>query len=156
MKEDEIWRNVIIAPAAICYHGESDSVLFLKPSNPPLHWCLPGGKAHHGENLESAIRREVFEETGLAIGQFFAVDTWQGKLCKYGDIPLVSVTYLCRAPTREVVLSDEHEAFIWKPVQEFDEFQPHTGEFNLKSIAAHIVHLRDYLSPIAKNPLKCE
>jgi 8-oxo-dGTP pyrophosphatase MutT (NUDIX family) len=145
MKDDEIWSNVILAPTAICYHIESDSVLFLKPSEPPLTWCLPGGKAHYGENLEAAIRRELFEETGLAVGRFFAVDTWQGKNCKHGDILLVSVTYLCRAPTREVTLSAEHEAFVWKPVQEFGEFQPHTGGFNLSTIALHIARLRDYL-----------
>ncbi|MDR2677201.1 MAG: hypothetical protein LBB26_01385 [Puniceicoccales bacterium] len=48
----------------------------------------------------------------------------------------------------------EHEAFVWKPLREFDGFQPHTGEFNLQSIAGHIARLRDYLQPIVKNPLK--
>ncbi|MDR0727933.1 MAG: NUDIX hydrolase [Puniceicoccales bacterium] len=145
MKDNEIWTNVLIAPTAICYHAESDSVLFLRPSEPLLNWCLPGGKAHYGENLEAAIRREVFEETGLSPERFFAVDTWQGQNAKYEDIPLVSVTYLCRAPTREVTLSEEHGTFVWKPVREFDDFQPHTGGFNLKTIALHIAHLRDYL-----------
>jgi 8-oxo-dGTP diphosphatase len=33
----------------------------------PGYWTMPGGKVNPGEKLESAIKREVKEETGLKI-----------------------------------------------------------------------------------------
>src|SRR5262245_29111956 len=44
-------------------------VLLVKRAHEPLkgEWSLPGGGVEIGETLEAALRRELFEETGLAI-----------------------------------------------------------------------------------------
>lgn len=44
-------------------------VLLIKRGKPPLEgwWTLPGGLVEAGERLESAVVREVFEETGLRV-----------------------------------------------------------------------------------------
>ena len=46
-----------------------NKVLLIERGQPPLegHWTLPGGLVETGERLESAVRREILEETGLEI-----------------------------------------------------------------------------------------
>jgi hypothetical protein len=87
------------------------------------------------------------EETGLAVDLFLAVDTWQGTAPeRYGDRPIISVTYLCRAPSLAVVVSPtEHSEFFWVALKDFDTCPLFTGEFNRKAIAAHVHRNRNYL-----------
>jgi ADP-ribose pyrophosphatase YjhB (NUDIX family) len=44
-----------------------DNIVLVKRKNPPHGWALPGGFVEYGETVESAVRREAREETGLQL-----------------------------------------------------------------------------------------
>lgn len=55
---------------AFCYLVKNDQVLLIKRERPPAYheYTVVGGKKEPGEALFSACKREVYEETGLTVG----------------------------------------------------------------------------------------
>lgn len=80
--------------------------------NNACKWDLPGGKCDPGESLSEALRREVLEETGLHITLRRVVGAAQAELPQR----IVAYLLLEATPTATAVkLSDEHDAFQWRP-----------------------------------------
>ena len=72
-------------------------------------WNPPGGARVPGEPIDECARRELAEETGLTV-------EFRATACFDGDEWLV---YEAEAPAEaEVVLSPEHDAYRWLPLQE--------------------------------------
>jgi 8-oxo-dGTP diphosphatase len=74
-------------------------------------WECPGGKAELREELETALKREIKEETGLnadvvKILYAAALNTDQTK-------QFVILTYLCKSVDHTVTLSQEHMDYRW-------------------------------------------
>jgi 8-oxo-dGTP diphosphatase len=81
----------------------------------PGKWDLPGGGLHWGEDLTLAVKREVFEETGI---KGIEPKLFFGKsFIYYGGFALPLI-YCAKSKTREVTLSEEHTEFSWVPLKE--------------------------------------
>ncbi|MBU1292556.1 NUDIX hydrolase [Patescibacteria group bacterium] len=77
-------------------------------------WDIPGGRIDPGVSLEENLKREVLEETGLAL-------TSDPKLCAAQDIlkkeiHVVRITYTAHAEGK-VCLSDEHTEYKWISIE---------------------------------------
>jgi len=92
---------------------KEDNLLIVKQSVPGRMWSLPGGRLEHGEDLASACKREVLEETGLIVSV--------GRLL-----------YLCDEPTYQPPLL--HITFRCEPVG--GELRMPTNEFDANPISA--------------------
>jgi nucleoside triphosphatase len=84
-------------------------------------WGIPGGKIKLGEDSVEALRREILEETGLAVGDIIFV---MAQDCIYSrefhrQAHFVLLNYTCRAQSgASVRLNDEAQEFKWAAPRE--------------------------------------
>ncbi len=102
-----VWREVDgrreflllhrIAPGGASYEGE-------------WAWTPPSGARQPGEAPHAAATRELLEEIGLALPLTALPDASASE-----DVAL----YVAEAPPgAEIVLDDEHDRFVWLPLEE--------------------------------------
>lgn len=98
------------------------SCLFLKRSQPLLDgtgikWDVPGGRIDPAEDLFTALRREINEETGLRLESEPKLVKAQDIFLRDKDLHVVRLTYVVNLDG-EAELSDEHTKFKWVPIND--------------------------------------
>jgi 8-oxo-dGTP diphosphatase len=85
-------------------------------------WEFVGGKIEFGEDLETALHREIQEEVGLEadIEKFLYAATFIPK----PKTQVIIITYLCSSSSLDVVLSEEHSAYKWAEKEEMKRMLP--------------------------------
>ena len=107
-------KGIIIPTVkAIVLHERKVLLLRRSATDPygPGIWEFPGGKLEFGESLETALLREVKEETGLSV--FIDHLLYAAAPMLKTDRQAMIVNYLCTADTSFVRLSGEHCEFYW-------------------------------------------
>jgi len=93
--------------------------LVLKRSQEPYRgrWELPGGFVEERETPAEAVRREIYEETGLRARALSIVGAYTSR---YGDDGkwTVDVAFYCQAPEGELRLSDESSGSTWAAIEQ--------------------------------------
>lgn len=116
----------LLGVGAVVFRG--DEVLLIERGKPPLQgwWTLPGGLVEAGERLESAVVREVLEETGLlvkptAIAAVFEriMPDAEGRT----EYHYVIVDYLCELISGTLAAASDVAAAEWAPAHSLDRYQ---------------------------------
>ena len=85
-------------------------------------WGIPGGKIKRGEKSETALRRELMEETGLKITdiEFVLVQDCISSKEFYRDAHFVLLNYTCRCTAKNprVTLNEESFEYRWLTLAE--------------------------------------
>ena len=88
----------------------------------PYSWELPGGRLKFKEAPETAIVREVKEETSLDVNCALPISTWT--FMKTTNDQVIGITLLCTLRKASIVtLSREHDEFGWITELETGNYQ---------------------------------
>lgn len=118
-------RPVLLVGAAILVVDSNNCLLMMKRADNKC-WGIPGGSVEPGEEVESAAKREAFEETSLNVGEMSLFGVFSGPELFYkypnGDeVYNVIDAYISRDWRGEVMLNDEHTEYNWFSVNEIPE-----------------------------------
>jgi mutator protein MutT len=123
---------------------DDNRILLVRRSHAPLlgQWSVPGGKVELGERMEDALKREVREETGLAVvpvSVLKVLDRIETDDTGRVRFHFVLVDFLCRpesAAATPQAASDASEA-RWVPLEGLAQSQ----EFILPAWTLEVVDL---------------
>ncbi len=100
----------------------TDRILLVRTHKWSDKWGIPGGKIRRGETAESALVREIREETALEITdiQFTCVQDAIDPEEFFRPAHFILLNYTARTTSdpASVVLNDEAEDFLWLPLEE--------------------------------------
>jgi len=115
----------IVGVGAVILDG--DRVLLVRRGHEPLkgEWSLPGGAVEAGETLETAIAREVLEETGLEVEVGPMIDVLDRiRVDPDGRVRyhFVLIDYLCRPTGGTLCCATDAADATWATVDDLAAF----------------------------------
>ena len=119
-------KPIILAGAGVILEDQMGRIL-LQHRTDNHTWGIPGGSMELGESYEETARREVFEETGLVVGELdlFYLNSGQHTFYKYpnGDeVYMACVIFTTMDFTGETQMQDDETADLrWFHLQEIPD-----------------------------------
>jgi mutator protein MutT len=118
-------ERLMIIGGSVIVHSENRVLLQLRKDNEC--WGYHGGCVELGETIEEAVKRELFEETGLTANslEFFGVFSGKELFYTYPNGDMVAITdivYLCDDFSGEMIIeTDETNDLRWFDVDKLPD-----------------------------------
>jgi ADP-ribose pyrophosphatase YjhB (NUDIX family) len=110
------YRPVLTVDAIVF---KNEKYLLIKRKNPPYGWALPGGLVDWGETVDTAVRRELMEETNLKATKI-SLFTIASKPTRDPRFHAVSIVYEIRTYLNEPKAADDAAEFGWFTLEELE------------------------------------
>ena len=112
-----------ITVGAVIFNSDN-KILLCKSHKWNDKYIIPGGHIELGEKMETALKREILEETGLEI---YNIDLISIKESVYNkafdkDKHFIFIDYICRTDSDDVILNEEAEEYEWVALNEVDNY----------------------------------
>jgi phosphoglycolate phosphatase-like HAD superfamily hydrolase/ADP-ribose pyrophosphatase YjhB (NUDIX family) len=145
--------NPPLATVGAVIFNQAGEVLMIRTQKWSDLWGIPGGKIKWGEPSETALRREIKEETDLEVTdiRFVLVQDCIHSKEFYRDAHFVLLNYTCRAVAQNpaVVLNDEGREFRWlSPAEAMKLPLNHPTKVLLEAVGKH----RETTAAVQKSP----
>jgi mutator protein MutT len=125
MTQRDYSATPVVGVGAAVYR--KDEVLIIKRGNPPLAgtWSLPGGRVHGGEDLPSAVFREIQEECSIQVQVGDLITTFE--YIERDRVGVVKYHYLvfdfkARYVSGNLVQASDALEVRWVPIVRLDEY----------------------------------
>lgn len=88
-------------------------------------YVIPGGHIELGEKMEDALKREIFEETGLDIYDIRLISLKESVFSDTFHMGrhFIFIDYICRTNSYDVILNDEAEEYEWVDLKEINNYE---------------------------------
>jgi len=108
---------------AVIFNPEG-KILLCKSHKWGNKYVIPGGHIELGEKMEDALKREIFEETGLHIYDIKLIGIKESIYSDtfYEKKHFIFIDYLCKTDTSVVTLNDEAESYEWVDLNEIENY----------------------------------
>lgn len=156
------YAHTNLGAGAFVYNEETEELLVIKErfSSKNPFWKLPGGYVEPGEDIETAVRREVFEETGVQAEFKCLVAFRHGHGYAFGCSDVYLVAYLTPSTTEIRSCAREISECKWMKLAEYAEHpEVHTNNQafarKLQQFLEHRMGMRveRAMHPISKKPI---
>lgn len=84
----------------------------------PGIWQMVTGKIEEGESTSDAVKRELFEETGIKAEKLYVIPKINTFYFAASDRIMLSPVFLVMVKNTDVIISDEHCEYKWVSYEE--------------------------------------
>lgn len=141
--------RIFVSPkpaVGIFLFNDKNEILFLVRANDPGKGMLgiPGGFINSDESTEDALKREVFEETGLKIDNFNYFGSYFGNYLYKGiNYKTVDIIYTGKINATDIKISEEEIDYKFLKI---DEIDPETmGTEDIKKAVTKLIQAKHHL-----------
>jgi 8-oxo-dGTP diphosphatase len=123
MKSAKQTKQITVVVGVMIKDNNVLMVQRFEPECPEAHlkWEFAGGKVDYGESVQEALKREIYEETGIVASVGSIIDYVETNYWEYawGTQQTLVFGFCCNFIRQEVVEKDHHtNAVEWVPIEE--------------------------------------